>query len=113
MEDTLKYAEEKQRYVFLKTVKKDDEVIALMADAQVLGEGGVRSLQLAFNAHAAPVSRVGVLPMTQQQLEERLPELRDQRLDASEAAFRRAIACIKMKTAPDSSVQKKVAQPTA
>jgi len=92
--------EQTPRYVFLKTIpaqNKDGTFVALIADAQILGEGGVRSMQLAFNAHAAPLSRKGLLPMTAEQLVQRLPELEEQGLDKSMAAFQRAIECVHKK----------------
>lgn len=95
--------EDKQRYVFLKTIEKGGVVSALIADAEVLGDGGVRSMQLAFNANAAPVSRVGMLPMTIDQLLPFVLKLEELGMDKSlegtreRPGIRRAVTCLLQK----------------
>ena len=85
------------RYVFLKTTENEGRVVALMGDKHVLGEAGVQSMRLAFNAHAAPLTRAGVLTMTADQLRERLPLLQEQGMTESASAFTKAIDCIQKK----------------
>lgn len=79
------------RYVFLRTTEKDGHTIALIGDSHVLGAAGIDSLRRAFAAHAAPLTRAGVLPMSADQLRERLPELEKQGMQNSVAAFQRAL----------------------
>ncbi|MBI3441370.1 MAG: hypothetical protein HY052_06175 [Proteobacteria bacterium] len=89
--------EDKARYVFLKTVEKGGVYSALIADSGVLSKGQIDSIKNAFNAHAAPLMRAGILPMTAKQLKERIPVLKEQGLDKSVAAFERAIECVDAK----------------
>jgi hypothetical protein len=88
----------KDRYVFLRTAEHDGQVVALIGDQETLGEAGVRSLRLAFTAHAAPISRAGILTMTVEQLRERMPELERHGMTQSMAAFTRAIECVEKKS---------------
>ena len=91
------------RYEFLKTTEHNGQIVALIADREHLGgEAGVSDLRKAFKAHAAPMIRTGVIPMTIGQLRERLPELKKQGLTNSAAAFTRAIEVVESKTAPTS-----------
>jgi len=96
--------EDKQRYVFLRTVEKDGVVSALIGDAQIIGSSGIRSLQLAFFAHAVPVSRAGVLPMTQEQLDIFAHNLEKEGMNKSLAGaketpgIRRAMECVRDRT---------------
>ena len=84
--------EQEQRYHFLKTTSgREGGFIALIADAEKVD---VNSLRCAFNAHAAPVMREGILAMTAVQLKTRLPELKKQGLDKSMAAFETALQAI-------------------
>ncbi|MCE9506755.1 MAG: hypothetical protein K8R48_00355 [Alphaproteobacteria bacterium] len=88
----------KDRYVFLRTAEKDGKVVALIGDSKILGDAGIRSLRLAFTAHATPISRAGVLTMTAEQLTKRLPELEEKKMHESAEAFRRAIECVEKKS---------------
>jgi len=85
------------RYEFLRTTEHEGKVVALIGDRTVLGEAGIKSMRMAFNVHAAPRSRQGVLTLTAEQLQERLPELESHGLKESAAAYRRAIECISKK----------------
>ena len=90
------------RYVFLRTTEQDGKFIALMADRYQIGDMGISSLQMAFKAHASPVSRAGILPMTAEQLKQRIPDLQQHGLHQSVDAFCTALACVNKKngTAP-------------
>ncbi len=82
-------------YHFLKTTEHDGRIMALMGDADRLGgEAGVSALRSSFRANAAPHLRGGVIPMSIDQLRERLPELEQHGMVKSASAFRRAIQCI-------------------
>ncbi len=91
--------EEKAKYNFLRTIEKDGHYIALIADRDILGDAGVESLRLAFNAHACPLTRTGLLLLCLEQLETRLPILEQQRKDKSLENCKLAIRCIKNKSA--------------
>jgi len=88
----------KDRYVFLKTAEHNGEIVALFADREKLGDSDISAFQLAFRAHASPKSRAGILTMTAEQLQERLPELEKHEMTKSVAAFKRAIECIDKKS---------------
>lgn len=79
---------------FLRTTEHDGKIVALLADENVLGEGGVKSLQSAFNAHAKPLIRQGVTMLTKEQLQERMPKLVEAGLEKSAEAFRTALVRI-------------------
>lgn len=97
--------EMKDRYVFLRTAEHNGEIVALIADKEILGEAGATSLRLAHLAHATTISRAGILTYTVEQLKERLPMLEKKKMHNSAAAYKRAIECVESKgggRAPDS-----------
>jgi hypothetical protein len=85
------------RYRFLKTASHDGQIVALIGDQEILGEDGIKSIRQAFNAHAAPLMRRGVLTMTVDEITRRLPELESMGMTESVAAFQRARECINNK----------------
>ena len=101
------------RYAFLRTTKNHaGEIVALIGDIEVIGEDGVKSLLQAFNAHAAPRIRSGVLTLTEAGVKElrKHVEASGKEMPKSMAALDRAVERIqKMKGGGDAKVQQ---QPT-
>lgn len=86
------------RYRFLCTADRHGEVVALIGDEDILGPDGIESLRRAFNAHAKPLMRRGVLTFTASELAERQPVLEARGdMPLSVAAFRRAQDMIQFK----------------
>lgn len=85
------------KYRFLKTTEKDGHVLALIGDQDVLGEGGIDSLRKAFNAHASPLMREGVMALTKEQVQALLNTIDNVEMPESGSAFRRALVCIDAK----------------
>ena len=89
---------QKARLEFIRTVEKNGQVLAVIADRQVLGDDGITSFKQALNAGQAPRVRAGVHVLTAAQLEERLPALSANKDTISSAAsFRRALQSISVK----------------
>lgn len=63
------------RHVFLSTAQRGDEYVAIFADQDILGEGGVDDLRKAVRAHSKAVMRRGVVTISKEHLDRRIREL--------------------------------------
>ena len=64
------------RHVFLSTAKRGDEFVAILGDADVLGESGIEDLRKAIRANAKAIMRRGVITVSEEHLERRIRELK-------------------------------------
>ena len=63
------------RHVFLSTAKRGDEFVAILGDADVLGDAGIEDLRKAIRANAKAIMRRGVITMSKEHLDRRIHEL--------------------------------------